>query len=160
MGDVAYALSLGLAVVFAAAGIAKLRAPRRTERAFRALGVPTVLARVVPLVELAFAVSLVVAPRSALLAAALLVAFSFVLARADDGVSCACFGSASSIPVSWVQQVRNGMLIVIALVASTGTPGLPTLAAVLTACGVGAIALVVLALADVRQRVGSIMVGI
>ena len=158
MTDVAYALSIGLALVFASAGVAKLRRPRPTARAFRALGVPDGLARVVPIVELALALGLVVAPITAVAAIALLVAFSVVLVRAEAGVRCACFGSASAEPVSWVQLVRNALLIVAAAIASTATPLVPALAAVLVAAGVAAIGLLVLALADVKRRTGALLV--
>lgn len=157
MNDVSYALAIGLAVVFAWAGVAKLRAPRPTARAFAALGVPVVLARVVPFVELALALALVVAPISALAAVALLVAFTFVLLRADDGVRCACFGSASADPVSWVQILRNGLLAGAAVIASGAKPAIPSLAAVLTAAGLAAICLLVLALAELKRTTGHVL---
>jgi hypothetical protein len=157
MTDISYALALGLAAVFAIAGIGKLRHPARTMRAFRSLHVPVVLARVVPVVELVLAVAIVVVPVSALAAVVLLAAFSIVLARADDGVSCACFGSASTTPVSWVQQARNAALAAIAIVASTATPAVPPLAAVLVAAGIGALVALGLALAELRRSTGTVL---
>lgn len=157
MNDVAYSLSVGLAAVFAWAGVAKLRAPRPTARAFQALGVPRVLARVVPVVELALAGSLVVTPISAMGAVALLIAFTVVLLRADDGVRCACFGSASADPVSWVQILRNGLLAGAAVIASGATPVVPALAAVLTAAGIAAVSLLVLALAELKRTTGHVL---
>ena len=157
MNDVSYALAIGLSIVFAWAGVAKIRAPRPTARAFAALGVPPVLARVVPFVELVLAVALVVAPISALAALALVVAFTVVLLRADDGVRCACFGSGSADPVSWVQVLRNGLLAGAAVIASGATPVIPGLAAVLTAAGIAAICLVVLALAELKRATGRVL---
>jgi hypothetical protein len=157
MRDITYALALGLAAVFAVAGLGKLRHPARTARAFRSLHVPVVLARVVPVVEVALAIAIVAVPVTALAAVALLAAFSVVLARADDGVACACFGSASTTPVSWVQQLRNASLAAIAIVASTSSPTVPALAAVLVAAGIGALVALGLALANLRRRTGAVL---
>ncbi len=156
MNDVSYALAVGLALVFAWAGIAKLRAPRVTARSFAALRVPPVLARVVPFIELGLAVALVLAPGTAIAAVGLLVAFTVVLLRADDGARCACFGSASSEPVSWVQILRNGLLAGAAVVASGATRVVPSLAAVLVVAGIAAIGLLVLALADLKRATGAV----
>ena len=157
MTDVAYALALGLAGVFAWAGVAKLRDRSRTERSFAALGVPPQLAAVVPVVELAIAVGLVVDPLVAIVALLLLAAFTIVLVDADDDVSCACFGSATSEPVSWVQVLRNVLLMCVAAVAAFGAPGIPSLAAILAASGVAAIIAIVLTLADIKRRTGTFL---
>jgi hypothetical protein len=157
MTDVAYTLAVGLALVFAWAGVAKLLAPRPTARSFAALGVPPGLARVVPYVELALAAGMVLAPITAIGALVLLGAFTIVLVGADDGVRCACFGSASSEPVSWVQVLRNGFLAAAAAVASGSTPRVPSLAAVLTTAGIAAIGLLVLALADLKRKTGAVL---
>ena len=157
MTDVAYTLALGLAIVFAWAGVAKLLAPAATARSFAALGVPPRLARVVPFVELTLAAAMVLAPITAIAALVLLGVFTIVLVGADDGVRCACFGSASSEPVSWVQVVRNGFLAAAAAVASGATPRVPSLAAVLTTAGIAAIALLVLALADLKRKTGAVL---
>ena len=157
MTDVAYTLAVGLALVFAWAGVAKLLAPRPTARSFAALGVPPGLARVVPFVELGLAAGMVVAPITAIAALMLLGVFTIVLVGADDGVQCACFGRASSAPVSWVQVVRNGFLAAAAAVASSATPRVPSLAAVLTTAGIAAIALLVLALADLKRTTGAVL---
>lgn len=157
MNELSYALAVGLALTFAWAGIAKLRAPKRTARAFAALGVDPRLARVVPVVELGLAVAIVAVPLTALLAALLLGAFTVVLARADAGVGCACFGSASTAPVSWVQVLRNGLLVAIAAIACTARPEAPGVAATVAAAGVGALVLVVLALADVKRITGTVL---
>jgi hypothetical protein len=157
VNDVAYALALGVAAVFAWAGAGKLAAPKRARRAFRRLGVAPSLARVVPVVELALAAAIVVVPVTALAAAALLGAFTVVLARADDGVGCACFGSASTTPISWVHLARNALLIGASLAASTATPDVPALAAVLCATGVAIVGGLGLALADLKHRTGTVL---
>jgi uncharacterized membrane protein YphA (DoxX/SURF4 family) len=159
--ELGYLAALVLAGTFAWAGLAKLRAPAATRRTFRALGVPgpATAARVVPLAELGLAVGLVLVPGWAAAAAlALLAAFSTLLLRAVRAgveVSCGCFGSAGDQPVSFVELVRNALLGLAAVAAlATPSPVAPSLAAVLVA-GLGvALALVVLALADVRRRLG------
>ena len=157
MNELAYALAIGLALTFAWAGVAKLRAPKRTERAFVALGVHPLFAKVVPLVEITLAASIVVAPIAALFAALLLGAFTVVIARANPGVGCACFGSASTAPLSWVQVLRNGLLIAIAIVACSATPVGLGIAAVAGAAGIGAMVLLVLALADIKRVTGTLL---
>jgi hypothetical protein len=156
VNELAYALALGLAFVFAWAGIAKLRAPKRTARAFRALGVDPRFAQVLPAIELTLAVAIVVLPVTSLFAALLLGAFTVVIARANPGVGCACFGSASTAPLSWVQVVRNGLLIAVAIVASGSTPVVPGLAAILGAAGLAAIGALVLALAEMKRVTGTV----
>ena len=113
--------------------------------------------RSTPYVELTLAVAMVLAPITAIGALILLGAFTIVLVGADEGVRCACFGSASSEPVSWVQVVRNGFLAAAAAVASGATPRVPSLAAVLTTAGIAAIALLVLALADLKRKTGAVL---
>ena len=157
MTDVAYGLGLVVAAVFAWAGVAKLRSPKATARSFAALGVPPTLGRVVPGIELALAVAIVIAPITGVAALVLLGAFTIVLMGADDGVRCACFGSASSAPVSWVQVLRNGFLAAAAVVASGSTPRVPSLAAVLTVAGIVAVGLLALALADLKHKTGAVL---
>jgi hypothetical protein len=158
MNELAYALALGLALVFAWAGVAKLRAPTRTERAFRALGVDPRFARVLPAIELLLAAAIVVQPIACLFAALLLGAFTVVIARANPGVGCACFGSASTAPLSWVQVLRNGMLIAVAIMASGATPVVPGAAAILGAAGLAAVGAIVLALAELKRVTGTVFV--
>lgn len=157
MTEISYALVVGVALVFAWAGVAKLRAPRATARSFEALGVAPGLARAVPFVEVGLAIAMVVAPLTAIAAVVLLGVFTIILMGADDGVRCACFGSGSSEPVSWVQVLRNGFLAAAAVVGSGSTPVVPSLAATLVAAGIGAITLLVLALADLKRKTGHLL---
>ena len=116
-----------LAVVLAVAAATKLRSPRQTADDFASLGLlhPELLARAVPVVELAVALGLVVVrPWGGVAATALMVAFTTVIARVlrnpeqFDAASCACFGGISHAPLSWRSLARNGMLLGLALVAS------------------------------------------
>jgi uncharacterized membrane protein YphA (DoxX/SURF4 family) len=88
---------------------------------------------VVPCVEIALAVALVVAPGSALpgwLAAGVLLVFTAVLVWAQARhVPCPCFGSgASARPVGPAAIVRNGVLLALAVLATGSSEG-ATLAA-------------------------------
>jgi hypothetical protein len=132
--DLGGAAALVLAGVFAWAAVAKLRTMSETTTSFRGLGLPVApaLSRLVPVVELAIAVGLIVAP--ALVswpALAMLVAFSFVLVRAVTAgatVTCNCFGAAAGAgedarPVSVVELVRNAGLGALAIVATGSAAG-------------------------------------
>jgi hypothetical protein len=118
------AVTLLLAATFAAAAIAKLRAPQpfvATLRALvpRALAAP--LARLVPVLELVLAAVLVsgVAPRAAAaVALVLLGAFSVALARLRQDPSlpaCNCFGGGDADPR--LGLARNCLLGLAALAA-------------------------------------------
>jgi hypothetical protein len=163
MSELGYLAALILAVLFAWAGVAKLGARRRTARTFATLGLPApaALALAVPVVELALAAGLVLAPGWAAAGAlALLAAFSVFLTRAVRAgvdVGCGCFGSAGSEPVSFVELVRNGLLGIAAAVAlAAPRPVAPSLAAILVAGAALAIAGLVLALAELKRTVGHI----
>lgn len=163
MSELGYLAALVLAAAFGWAGVAKARTPRTTARTFAGLGLPApaALARAVPAVELTLAAALVVVPGwAAAVALALLAAFTTFLARAVRAgvdVGCGCFGSNSTEPVSSVELVRNGLLASCGLLAlAAPAPVAPSLAAVLVVGLAMAMAAVVLALADLRRRVGSI----
>lgn len=127
MGWVGYLCALGLAAVFVRAGAAKLARGGQTAESFAALGLPAarLLARVVPLVELALAVTLVAFPSVGGVASLVLLgAFTAVLVRAiTSGVttSCNCFGSARAEPVSHSDVMRNALLAALALGAALTT---------------------------------------
>ncbi|MGF1595853.1 MAG: MauE/DoxX family redox-associated membrane protein [Acidimicrobiales bacterium] len=117
--------ALALAAVLVVAAAAKLRRPAATADDFASLGLrhSKVLARLVPAVEVATALALVVArPWGATVAFALLVAFTVVLAtvvRSGRVVTCSCFGGATGEPVSPRTLARNGVLLALAVVAFT-----------------------------------------
>lgn len=158
MTGLGYTAALVLAAVLVWAGLAKLARPRTTAAAFAGLGVPG--ARVVPWVELAVAVGLVVRPRfGGLCASALLLVFSGVLVRAlrqGLDVGCACFGGSASRPVSWREVVRNVGLLVVAGVASAGRPTVPGLGEVVLVTTAVALGTVGLAVASVRGELDRI----
>ena len=117
--------ALALAAVFTLAAQAKARRPEATADDFAALGLPWPgpLARVVPVVESATAVLLVVLPGwGGVVAFGLLAVFSanlFVVVRSGRVVSCACFGNHDRAPVTVRHLVRNGLLAMLALAAAT-----------------------------------------
>jgi hypothetical protein len=162
--DVAYLSALVLAATFAWAAVAKLADRPRTAAGFAALGLPrpAVAAVAVPVVELALAAALVVAPApAAVVAGALLVGFTLVLARAlarGVRVGCGCFGASRKERVSPADLVRNAMLLAAAVVA-TGAPGprVPSLASVGLVAVVVVIAAVVLALVELRVATGRVL---
>src|SRR5687767_14532082 len=121
MHRVASAAALVLAAVFVWAAGAKLANRAETERGFRELGLPAVAATLVPIVELALAIALIVIPTwGAVFALALLVGFTTFLAlaiRSGVRAGCNCFGSARRTPISWTALLRNAVLALLALVA-------------------------------------------
>lgn len=145
LGDTA---ALFLAGILAFAGVRKWREPAETEASFRAFGLarPALLARVVPVTEVATAVGLAAAPRSvAFVALALLAAFTTVLVRglrAGVTVGCRCFGSSGQTAVSSLDVLRNllfcGLAFGAALLSEPGfaRPSLP--AAIFLGGGAGA----------------------
>ncbi len=149
-----------LAGMFALAALTKLRDLKGTRAGFVNLGLPMpdVLVWAVPVVELAVAIMLLVAPGWGGVAAfALLLAFTVVLVTTITSgrlVPCRCFGGLSDEPVSWVQVARNGWLLVIAAVASLedalGRPPLAQLVVAVMFLGVGMISI---GWADRRLRV-------
>jgi len=126
MATAVLALRLVLAGVFLIAGIGKLRDLPGSRRAVADFGVPERAARVVglllPLAEIAIAISLVPAPSArwgALAAAILLAAFIAGIARAlsrGEQPDCHCFGQIHSEPAGRSTLVRNAVLFAFAVV--------------------------------------------
>ena len=120
---VGFSCAVLLALILVRAAAAKLARPAATAAAFRALGVPLpgALAWGVPAAELVVATFLVaIPPAGGLAAVVLLLLFSAVLARAmreDSPAGCGCFGSVRTDPVTRSDLLRNGLLVVLALVA-------------------------------------------
>lgn len=120
---VAVTASVTLGVVFVVSGVAKLASPSQWRAQSAGLGVPWWLARPVPAVEVvlgALLVAQVARVASATAAAALLVAFSAVLAArlaAGQHPPCACFGSLSSRPIGIGHLARNAVFLALAVVA-------------------------------------------
>jgi len=118
-------LRIALAAVFGAAGWAKFADVSGTRQAARDFGVPAAaapaVAFVVPLLELAVAVLLVLGPVVVGAAGALILLGVFTVAVATSLArgrrpDCHCFGRLQSERVSSRTLVRNGILLVAAAV--------------------------------------------
>ena len=125
MSALALVVRVGLAAVFAVAGIAKLRDPHGAQSTVGAVGVPAAwrasAAFVLSAVELGTAALLVLPGLGvvgAAIAAALLVGFLVGLgtqyARGVE-VPCACFGQIAVTPAGVPTLVRNAVLLAAAL---------------------------------------------
>lgn len=118
--------SLVLGAVFVVSGVTKVAAPTQWRAQSADLGVPGPVATVVPFVELAVGALLVAQlARSfaAMVAALLLVAFTFLLiVRLAQGrrPPCACFGTLSTKPIGWTNVVRNVVFLALAGVVAFG----------------------------------------
>jgi uncharacterized membrane protein YphA (DoxX/SURF4 family) len=171
VNDLGGAAALVLAAVFAWAAVAKFRTPDETAASFHGLGLPAaaVLAKAVPVVELAVAAGLIVVPAAtSWIALALVVAFSLVIVRAvaaGSTVTCACFGAAGAAtddtarPVSTVEVVRNAGLGALAIVASGAAPGTlrTSLPALVIVSVLVALSRVGFAAADLRRLGGHVL---
>jgi hypothetical protein len=113
-----------LGVVFLVSAITKLASPAKWRAQSAQLIDAPLVARVLPWVELAMGALLVSGwqrHRVAIAAGALLVLFNALLAvRLLEGrrPPCACFGSFSSRPISWLVVGRNVLLAFVALAAA------------------------------------------
>jgi uncharacterized membrane protein YphA (DoxX/SURF4 family) len=110
-------------VVFLVSAVTKLASPTVWRTQAADLGVPRVVVVALPIVEAALGALLVVQwqRRScAALALGLLLAFTALLVvRISQGrrPPCACFGSFSAKPISWLHVARNVGFIALAAVA-------------------------------------------
>ena len=120
---IGYVAAVVVAAVFAMAAAAKLRDLRQTSVDFERLGVPNpeVLARLVPLAELAITTLLLIVPAGGAIAALVTLAFftTFLVGRLRSGITapCACFGASAKAPLSGIEITRNGGLMVLAALA-------------------------------------------
>lgn len=122
---------------------------------------PVIAARLLPLVEFALALALLVAPTTGgLLALVALAAFSAILGvriRAGTTAPCACFGTASREPVSSVELLRNTLLAALAVAAlAAPNPHRPTLDTIVTVSALTVAGAVTVSLARLRQQVGAV----
>lgn len=163
MTGLATLLALTVAATLAVAAVAKFRDPARTASDFAALGLPmpAVLARLVPGVEVAVAVALLVLPGwGAVAAFGLFVLFTALLVslvRSGQPIACSCFGTVSDEPVSWVEVARNGVLLV---AAAAVTPidqlAVPGFAAVVAYSAAAIIGIVIIQLVAFKRDVGAV----
>lgn len=113
------------AAVLLVAGVSKLARSAEWRSQAAGLGVPNVLAGVVPYVEITLGALLLVQVQRhvmAWFAVAVFSAFTVLLvARLAQGQRppCACFGSLSSKPIGLGHVARNAVFIVVAVLAAT-----------------------------------------
>ena len=120
---VAVVASILLGVSFLLAGAAKVAAGPKWPAQAAALGAPAIAVPPLPFVAIIVGALLCAQAWRPLLgsvALAMLVAFSTLLVvqlRRGHRPPCACFGSWSAQPLSWRHLARNGVLMVLAVVA-------------------------------------------
>jgi uncharacterized membrane protein YphA (DoxX/SURF4 family) len=123
VSTIASIASLLVGAAFVVAGGSKLAAGELWPSQARELGAPSVTISVVPWAELCVGAALVaglVRPVAAVAALVMLVAFTALIGlRLAEGKrpACACFGAWSATPIGPMHLVRNGVLIVLAVVA-------------------------------------------
>lgn len=121
--DLSTVAAVVLGVVFLASGILKL-ADRQWPAEARQLGVPVVVARIVPVAEVVLGAALVAGRGAAAVAwpaLAFLGAATAVLVvnlRRGRRPVCACFGGLSRRPIGWGSVARNAALAVVAVLAA------------------------------------------
>jgi methylamine dehydrogenase accessory protein MauD len=126
---VTLAARLILFLVFAVAGLAKLRDRAGAREAARGFGAPAWVGSALPFAELATAGMLLprtTATAGAIGAVALLAAFCAGIARAmarGEAPDCHCFGALHSEPAGPRALARNGVLLAAAALAITAGPG-------------------------------------
>ena len=125
MTDVGIAAGVVVAAVLLLAGVLKLARPTEWRAQAAGLGVPTLVATMVPFVEIGLGAALVAQWQRhplAWSAAALFGAFTaLLLTRLAQGrrPPCACFGAISSRPIGVAHLLRNAVFIAMAVVAAT-----------------------------------------
>jgi len=156
--SVAYMAALLLSATFAWAALAKFSDHPTTAGAFARLGLPApgFLARAVPLAESGLVVLLIASPRAGgAVALCLLAAFSLILWRARHrGAPCSCFGGSGQRVHTSVVMARNAGLSLAALASLWAVPQLPSFAELVGVTTLLFLGLVVLALLDLRSRIG------
>ena len=118
-----FVLALVVATVFIYAGVAKFATFENWTFQARALGAPDPFVVLVPLAEIALAVLLVGGwwfDQAVAASLILLVGFTILLLvrlRDPEKLPCACFGAASQRPMSWLDVLRNVILIAVLIAA-------------------------------------------
>ena len=120
VGDIAR-IVLGVALLVA--GVAKVGQGRAWVAQAAANGIPNVVARGVPWLELVTGATIasgVASPWPAVVGVALVGAFTvWIVAQlaGDRHPPCACFGALSAEPLTWWHGARNAVLIALGVVA-------------------------------------------
>ena len=118
-----FVLALVVAPVFIYAGVAKFATFENWTFQARALGAPDPFVVLVPLAEIALAVLLVGGwwfDQAVAASLILLVGFTILLLvrlRDPERLPCACFGATSQRPMSWLDVLRNVILIAVLIAA-------------------------------------------
>ena len=118
-----FVLALVVATVFIYAGVAKFATFENWTIQARALGAPDPFVVLVPLAEIALAVLLVGGwwfDQAVAASLILLVGFTILLLvrlRDPERLPCACFGATSQRPMSWLDVLRNVILIAVLIAA-------------------------------------------
>ncbi len=165
MASLVGGVAVGLVgLLFVVAGVAKLRAPRLLyftilDLSLAGPGLSRLVARLVPLAEIALGSLLLLRWRPDLVVAAsiaLLVAFTVVIAVAiarKRDVKCSCFGVLSDGRLDRQAAARNAALLVLLLIGTAWHNGATGLGAQLAADGVAAAVLVCLVLPMSLRRI-------
>ncbi len=118
-----FVFALIVAAVFVYAGVAKFATFNNWTFQARALGAPDPFVVLVPLAEIALAVLLVGGwwlAQTIVASLILLGAFTVMLLmrlRDPERLPCSCFGATSQRPMSWLDVVRNVILIAVLIAA-------------------------------------------
>lgn len=118
------AAAVGVAAVLLVAGVTKVAEPGEWRSQSSGLGVRWWLARLVPFVELVLGALLLVQVQRHVVAWCAVVLFAaftaLLVVRLAQGrrPPCACFGSLSAQPIGPMHVVRNGVFIVLAVLAA------------------------------------------
>jgi len=120
---VSFIFAVVVAAVFVYAGVAKFATFNNWTFQARALGAPDPAVVLVPLAEITIGVMLVGGWWfTQIIGAGLLLLVSFtvlllVRLRDPDRLPCSCFGATSQRPMSWLDVLRNVLVIIVLTVA-------------------------------------------
>jgi uncharacterized membrane protein YphA (DoxX/SURF4 family) len=123
MNTVAVVASVVLGIAFVVAGGSKIAAGPTWPTQARGLGAPTWVIPVLPWIEIAVGAMLIAqfgAPWPSLAAIVMLIGFTVLIAVAlahGRRPPCACFGAWSAKPIGPGHLVRNGALMVLAMLS-------------------------------------------
>jgi uncharacterized membrane protein YphA (DoxX/SURF4 family) len=123
LSSLAVVASALLGVTFLVAGGSKIAAGQAWPEQARGLGAPSFVIPVLPWFEIALGAVLVVQVSrvaAAVIALAVLAAMTALIIRRlaqGEHPPCACFGAWSAKPLGWGHVARNGMLMLLAVIA-------------------------------------------
>jgi uncharacterized membrane protein YphA (DoxX/SURF4 family) len=124
MSTISFVASLIVGIAFLVSGGSKIGSGARWHDDARRLGAPDAAITVLPWIELIVGALLIVQvarPVPALLALALMLAFTVLIVRrlaAGEHPPCACFGAWSARPLGWWHVARNLGLVALCVLAA------------------------------------------